>query len=100
MSRHPKAAETPSPATIPQSPGSALPAHYSPLVAGYARGPFVEPATVTPTDWRWRDTRTYIVRATDGHDYRCVRVTSEGVEIGYWAVELLGVPLPPREWEE
>ena len=88
-----------SPAILPPSPGSVLPARYVPLVAGYARGPFIDPATVTPTDWRWHDARTYIVRGRDGLDYRCVRVASEGVYIGYWAVELLGKPLPPTEWE-
>lgn len=98
MSRR-EAAKTPSPATFPQSPGSVLPAHYTPKVAGYARGPFMEPETVTPTEWRWRNARTYIVRHSDGHDYRAVRVTSEGVFIGYWAVELLGIPLPLSEWE-
>lgn len=99
MSRLPQAANTPSPATAPQSPGSALPARYTPLVAGYARGPFMEPQTVTPTEWRWRNARTFIVRHSDGLDYRCVRVSSEGVFIGYWAVELLGTPLPLAEWE-
>lgn len=98
MSRR-EAAKTPSPATFPQSPGSVLPAHYTPKVAGYARGPFMEPETVTPTEWCWRNARTYIVRHSDGHDYRAVRVTSEGAFIGYWAVELLGIPLPLSEWE-
>lgn len=98
MSRR-EAAKTPSPATFPQSPGSVLPATYTPKVAGYARGPFLDPETVTPTEWRWRNARTYLVRHSDGHDYRAVRVTSEGVFIGYWAVELLGIPLPLSEWE-
>lgn len=98
MSRR-EAAKTPSPATTPQSPGSVLPAHYTPKVAGYARGPFMEPVTVTPTEWRWRNARTYLVRHSDGHDYRAVRVTSDGAFIGYWAVELLGIPLPLSEWE-
>lgn len=91
--RHPQTAVGPSPATSPQSPGSVLPRHYSPMVAGYARGPFIEPVTVTPTDWRWRNARSAIVRDRNGTDWRCIRVVSEGVIVGWWAVELLGIPL-------
>lgn len=40
---------------------SGLPGNYSPRVAGYARGPFLTPVLVTPTDYRWRNARTYIV---------------------------------------
>lgn len=103
MSRPPEAAET-SPATLTLSPGSthsrhSLPPHYSPRVAGYARGPFIDPVEVTPTSWRWRNTRSFIVRGQNGHDYRCIRVSSDHGFIGYWAVELLGIPLPLEEWE-
>jgi hypothetical protein len=97
MSRDPRAAKTPSPAIDPQSPGSVLPSRYTPRVAGFARGPFLDPQTVTPSGWRWHDVRTYVVRHTDGRDYRAVRVTSEGALLGYWAVELLGTPLTPIE---
>lgn len=83
------AASYASPATSP-SPGLSLPAVYTPLAAGYARGPYITPETVTPTDWRWRSARTYIVTDADGTNYRCVRVFSGGRFIGYWAVELLG----------
>ena len=83
-----------SPATHPPSPGSPLPADARPRVAAYAHGPFLDPALVTPSAWKWRNARTYIVQHSDGHDYRAVRVTSlSGEFLGYWAVELLGVPL-------
>lgn len=94
------AAKQSSPATPPdQSPGSTLPAHYSPIAAGYARGPFITPKLVTPTDWRFRSARTYMVTDEDGTRYRCVRVLSGGRAIGFWAVERLGTLLPPHEWE-
>lgn len=67
--------------------------HYTPRSAGYARGPMLIPELVTPSEWRWRNCRTYVIRNADGHDYRAVRVYSGGEMIGYWAVELLGVPL-------
>lgn len=96
MSR-PPTASNPSPATFPQSPGSALPRQYTPRVAGYARGPFLDPVLVTPSHWRWRNARTYVIRDRDGHDYRAVRVLSAEREfVGYWAVELLGIPLIER----
>lgn len=94
MSRHDTAAKFTSPATTPQSPGFVLPANYQPRVAGYVPGPFIEPVTVTPTHWRWRNARTYIIRGSNGHDYRCLRVSSGSDFVGYWAIELLGVPLP------
>lgn len=94
MSRQPPAAKTTEPGDNPQSPGSALPAHYTPGVATYAAGPFVEPKTVTPTSWRWRRARTYIVQAKDGHAYRCLRVRSGDEFVGYWAVERLGALRP------
>lgn len=99
MSRQPEAAQYTRPATIPQSPGVVLPPHYSPKVAGYARGPFIESDLVTPTSWRWRSARSFIVRAANGQDYRCVRVSSEGEFVGYWAVETLGILRPLTEWE-
>lgn len=106
----PRGAEHPEAPTIPQSAPSAfppsLPPRYSPVVAGYARGPFLDPVTVTPSDWRWRNTRTAVVRDRDGHDYRAIRVYTAALAgmrmtefVGWWAVELLGVPLIPREWE-
>jgi hypothetical protein len=94
-----QAAKDPSPATAYPSPGSTLPPHYTPRVAGYARGPFIEPAHVIPTDWRWRDAPTVVVIGADGQEFRCVPVHSAGALVGYWAVERLGVPLPPNEWK-
>lgn len=58
-----------------------------------------EPVETRPSEWSWRSNRTYVVRAPDGHDYRAIAVYSDGAMIGYWAVELLGVPLPLAEWE-
>lgn len=82
------------PADTDLSAGSSLPGRYTPRAAGYARGPWLYPTLVTPTDWVWRGARTYVVRHTDGKDYRAIRVCSEdGDFIGYWAVELLGTPL-------
>ena len=78
---------------------SGLPSPYSPKVAGYARGPFIEPALVTPTTWRWEGVPTFIIRSEDGHDYRCVRVASRSKFVGYWAVERLGEPLTLPELE-
>jgi hypothetical protein len=103
VSRDPSAAKKKNPATDPKrSPGSLLPRRYSPLVAGYSRGPFITPAQVTPTDWRWRGTRTYIVvdNTPERTEYRCLRVHAEGRFIGYWAVELLGELLPLPEWKD
>lgn len=94
VSRRIPAAKSQSPTTYPQSSGSVLPAHYSPRVAGYAGGPFIEPEIVTPSDWTWRGARTYVVRGRDGMDYRCVRVSSGIDHVGYWSVELLGEPSP------
>lgn len=85
---------------LPRLRASGLPRQYSPKVAGYARGPFLDPQLVTPSAWRWRNCRTYIIRHTDGQDYRAVRVleTSHTPEfVGYWAVERLGVPLTELE---
>lgn len=82
-------------------PASYLPALYSPQVAGYARGPWLTPKTVTPTQWRWRNCRTYLVLADDGLNYRAVRVTDDRTHefAGYWAVELLGTMLPAEGFE-
>lgn len=94
MGRRTPTAAKHEPGDSPQSPGSTLPRRYTPIVAGYARGPFLDPVLVTPSGWRWRNTRAYTVRHSDGHDYRAIRVHSEdGDFLGYWAVELLGVPL-------
>lgn len=81
-----------SPALRPQT----LPATYIPKVAGYARGPFVS-GLVTPSAWWWKNTRTVVVHnEADGLDYRAIRVLDDARTpefVGYWAVELLGVPL-------
>jgi hypothetical protein len=77
-----------------RTPASGLPPRYLPRVAAYARGPFIEPRLVTPTDVSWRNARTYVVTGYDGIEYRCVRVTVPGGHhFGWWAVELLGVSL-------
>ena len=83
--------------TTPTVRASALPAHYSPKVAGYARGPFLEPVLITPSDWLWRNARTYVVRHSDGLDYRALNVSVDGQTVGWWAVELLGTPLGALE---
>lgn len=98
MSRQPEAARNTEPAPIPQAPVSVLPPHYAPKVAGYARGPFIDPVTVTPTNWRWRNARSFIVRDKSGQDYRCIRVFADGKIVGYWAVEKLGKLLPLADW--
>lgn len=79
---------------------SGLPGAYTPKVAGYARGPFLDPQLVTPSEWRWRNTRTYIIQHSDGLDYRAVMVHSHGDFVGYWAVELLGLPLTLPEHKD
>lgn len=76
-----------------------LPERYTPIVAGYARGPLItSPDEVRPSSWAWRNARTYVVRH-EGHDYRALRLYADGNLLGYWAVELLGVPLTLSEWE-
>lgn len=97
MGRLPRTAKKVEPGAAPKAPGSTLPTRYTPKVAGYARGPFLDPVRITPSGWRWHDVRTYVVRHSDGLDYRAVRVASEGAFIGYWAVELLGTPLTPDD---
>ena len=98
MGRRPAAERNQSPANAPASPGFELPPHYIPRVAGYARGPFMT-GRVMPSEWRWRNVRTYIVTSErDGLDYRCVLVTADKTPVGYWAVEMLGTPLPLAEW--
>lgn len=73
---------------------SGLPPRYLPRVAGYARGPWIDPRLVTPTEFRWRNARTYILEDYDGVEWRCVRITVPGGHhAGWWAVELLGLPL-------
>lgn len=75
-------------------PASGLPPRYLPRVAHYARGPWIEPRLVIPTEFGWRGTRTYLVEDYDGVEWRCLRVTTEGPDlVGYWAVERLGYPL-------
>ena len=97
MSRLTKAVEGTRALSDTQGAPSSLPRHYSPGVAGYARGPFLDAQLVTPSDWRWRNVRSAVVRHSDGLDYRAIRVWSEGVLLGWWAVELLGTPLSAFE---
>lgn len=81
---------------------SELPAHYLPKVAGYAGGPFLTPDLVTPSEWRWRNTRTVVV-TVGGVNYRAVRVFDTKLTpefVGYWAVEYLGTPLTLPELEK
>lgn len=82
----PSGAATLSPATDPQSPGSALPPQYSPRVAGYATGPFLDPRVVTPTGMRWMGARTYLVETDDDILYMAVRVTVGRGHYGWWAI--------------
>ena len=91
---------TAAPSDLPALGSAALPPIYTPKVAGYAGGPFLIPMTVTPSGWRWRRTRTYVVTdERDGLNYRAVRVLNRDKKfVGYWAVELLGTPLLPEEW--
>lgn len=94
MLANPNASGPEEPPVSPPAGGSSLPAHYTPRIAGYARGPFLDPQLITPSHWNWRNTRTAVVRHADGHDYRAIRVSSTtGEFLGWWAVELLGVPL-------
>lgn len=72
---------------------SVLPANYRPRVAGFARGPFLVPALVTPTQVTWRNARTYIVQIADGRNFRAVRITAGRTFVGWWAVEEFGLPL-------
>lgn len=85
---------------VPALRASGLPGQYIPKVAGYARGSYVA-GLVTPSAWRWRNTRTVVVtNDTDGLNYRAIRVydTRRTPEfIGYWAIELLGTPLTELE---
>ncbi len=98
---------------IPQPVPSALPPRYTPRVAGYARGPFLNPVEVTPTGYRWRNARVFNVLADDGLHYRAIRVSTPRLILigtkaeqrgtsfaGWWAVELLGTQLPLVEWED
>jgi len=81
-------------------PASGLPSHYSPRVAGYARGPFLDPQSITPTDFRWRNARTYIVEHKTGVRYRALRVMVGSHTFGWWAIERLGELLPLPEWDD
>ncbi len=82
-----------SPATTP--PVAGLPPSHTPTVAAYAPGPFLVEQTVTPSDIRWMNARTYIVRnATDRQEYRALRVHDQSNQfVGYWAIELMPQPL-------
>jgi len=80
-------------------PASGLPANYTPREAGYARGPFIDPALIMPTEFRWRTARTYIVDDKDGQRYRALRVMVGEHTFGWWAIERLGELLPLKEWE-
>ncbi len=79
--------------TNPPRQRAGLPEQYTPKVAGHARGPLItEPTEIRSSEWSWRNARTYVV-SWGGQNYRALRVYSGGDFIGYWAVELLGVPL-------
>ena len=72
-----------------------LPLSYTPICAAYAPGPFIDAGIVTPSEIRWMNARTYVVRdQTTGHEYRALRVLDHTREVvGYWAVEPLPEPL-------
>ena len=73
---------------------SGLPAGYSPRVAGYARGPWMDPQLVTPSELKWINVRTAVVRHSDGADYLCVRVFDRSHNfVGWWAINMIGTPL-------
>lgn len=110
MTRRNTAGNATAPAT-PQPVPSALPPVYTPRVAAYAGGPFLDPVTVTPTHMSWRNARTYLVETADGNTYRAIRIHAPRwvligtrtekrgtVFVGWWAVEMLGTPLLPAEW--
>lgn len=77
--------------SAPEPPSGALLASYTPTVAHYAPGPFLDEQIVTPTEVKWMNARTYIVRnRTDRQDYRAIRVYDQSRQfVGYWAIELL-----------
>lgn len=79
----------------PAPPAGGLPAHYTPIVARYAPGPFLTEQVVTPSNVKWMNTRTYVVRnSVDRQEYRAIRVLDPaGNLIGYYAVEALPAPL-------
>ncbi len=79
----------------PAPPAGGLPSHYTPIVARYAPGPFLREQVVAPSDVKWMNARTYIVRdANTRQEYRAIRVLdSAGHLYGYWAVELMPEPL-------
>lgn len=93
MAATPEAAVT-AEAGVSPAPASVLPARCLPRVAHFARGPFLDARLVTPSDFKWRNARTYVVENVDGLNYRAVRVTVNRHHYGWWAVELLGTPLP------
>lgn len=57
----------------------------------YAPGPFLDEQVVTPSDQRWMNARTYIVRdRATRQEFRALRVQDQsGHFIGYWAVEVM-----------
>lgn len=77
------------------TPAVALPAHYTPAIAAHAPGPFLTEQVVTPSDVKWLNARTYIVRDADTHqEYRALRILdASGHFLGYWAIELMPEPL-------
>lgn len=80
--------------STPEPPSGVLLPSYTPIVAHYAPGPFLDEQIVTPSEYRWRGTRTYIVRdRTTRQEYRALRVSDGPHFVGYWAVELLPTPL-------
>lgn len=72
--------------------GRKFPSGYAPKAATFAAGPMIEPVNVAPCGVAFRKEPTYVVTDPAGVDYRCVEVTANGVHVGFWAVELLGVP--------
>jgi len=106
MRREQLVAETRSPDADPPRPGSALPPTYTPASAGFARGPFLDPQTVTPTSLKWNRARVYHVHAVDGRDYYALRVFTGPRKqerrdfVGWWAIEERGVPLFDLGWSE
>ena len=81
-----------SPSTIPVG---GLPLSYSPICATYAPGPFLDVEVVTPSEIRWMNARTYVVRDRQtSQDYKALRILNPAHEVvGYWAIELLPTPL-------
>lgn len=76
-------------------PAEGLPLYHTPAVAAYAPGPFLTEQVVTPSDVKWMNARTYLVRnAADRQEYRALRVYDQSNQfVGYWAIEVMPAPL-------